>query len=207
LRKSKTHHPDRGGDEWAFVIVNRAYEYLSELAEQAAGELSRDSKASTASRRERGTTAGGENGRIRPGLTDKGIEPARVVLVEVVWLRYEASDVLSLIEKAEDRNLSGSVHVRWPDPSHVEAALGHPFASRILAALNASFDDLRGRTAPLTARSQVDRGTFEAWLSYPSGTAAAAAFKVLHVGLKARGLGVRQWTRDLTVPKEGDGVE
>ena len=37
---------------------------------------------------------------------------------------------------------------------------------------------------------------------YPSGSLAWDAFKTLHLSLKLRGLGVRQWTRDLTVPRE-----
>ena len=42
---------------------------------------------------------------------------------------------------------------------------------------------------------------FVAWLSYPSGDRAWKAFQVLHESLNARGLGVRQWTRDMIVPK------
>ena len=35
--KSKKHHPDMGGDEWAFRMVARAYEVLKTTAERAAG--------------------------------------------------------------------------------------------------------------------------------------------------------------------------
>ena len=46
--KSKKHHPDRGGDEWAFRMVARAYEVLKATASitpragtVAAGEAAR----------------------------------------------------------------------------------------------------------------------------------------------------------------------
>ena len=46
---------------------------------------------------------------------------------------------------------------------------------------------------------------FYRWDTEPDGHAAWQAFKHLHVGLKARGLGVKQWTRDLIVPREPSG--
>lgn len=70
--KSKKHHPDRGGDEWAFRVVARAYEILSARADGAAPRRAAPSEIS----------------RVRPGVHDRGLDPARVVAVEVEWRRY-----------------------------------------------------------------------------------------------------------------------
>jgi hypothetical protein len=185
--KSKKHHPDLGGDEWAFRIVTRAYEILSSsVTFQNVIQVEVP-----------------DTGRVRPGVHDRQVIPSRLVAIEMVWVRYEVEDVLTLLaEKSENRSVSGALTVTWPDPN-----LGGvlPLAlptDRILRALNAAFDDVTRRTSPSSSKSQIDGGKFEAWLSYPNGNLAWAAFKVLHVGLKARGLGVRQWTRDITMPRD-----
>jgi hypothetical protein len=195
-RKSKRYHPDVGGDEWAFRIVVRAYEILSEPV--SADVLPPTSRVSVADPP--------DTGRIRLGMVDKGVEPVRRVQVEMIWMRYEVADFLELLsEPSEDRNLSGTLHIVWPDPDLAELAARLPQADRILRALNAAFDDLRARTRPLTARSEIEQGRFEAMLGYSDGPTAGEAFKLFHVSLKARGLGVRQWTRDVTVPREPVG--
>lgn len=190
-KKSRKHHPDHGGDDWAFKIVVRAYEALSQAVE-------REKIASQA--REAPDT-----GRIRAGVQDKGIDPARVVHVEMVWMRYEVGDLLSLMaEKGDNRNLSGSLNVAWPGEDFAAEAEALPNAEKILRALNAAFDELRQRTRPTGARSRIEAGRFEATLGYPSGHSAWEAFKLFHVGLKARGLGAKQWTRDVTIPRDSE---
>lgn len=198
-QKSKKYHPDAGGDEWAFKIVVRAYEILIGSAGPSAVTTDLGARSAPAS------PQAPDNGRIRAGIVDKGIDPMRLVLIEVLWLRYEVGDLLELIGAARpaDRHLSGSLTLTWPDPALADRALRLPYADRILRALNAVFDEARAHPSVLAARSQIDGGRFEALLSYPSGSAAWGAFKALHVSLKARGLGVRQWTRDRTVPREG----
>ena len=190
--KSKKHHPDCGGDDWAFRIVVRSYEALLAAAE-------------TGSLRTRAAVAQGDapdTGRIRPGVHDKEIDPSRIVLIEVLWMRYELEDYLALLQKRpEDRSLSGSLNMTWPDPELPGDPRGIVYADRILLALNAAFDELRFKTEILTARSHIENGRFEAWISYPTGRAAHAAFKHLRTNLRARGLGVKQWTRDLAIPR------
>jgi curved DNA-binding protein CbpA len=192
--KSKKHHPDLGGDEWAFRIVVRAYEILSE-----GPGATRGPSVSTVREREEAD----DKGRVRPGVVDKRVEPTNLVNVEMLWMRYEVEDFLELLTpRTEDRHLSGSLTITWPDPTLADRAATIPRADRILRALNAAFDEARARPEVRGARSRIEAGRFEAWLSYPNGGAAWQAFKALHVGLKARGLGVKQWTRDLTVPRD-----
>lgn len=191
-QKSMKHHPDHGGDDWAFRVVVHAYNLITS---GAAVELARtlDEKAA----------ASKEVTRIRPGVHDKEIHPSRIVLVEILWMRYSVEDFFALLgDKSKNPQLSGSMKITWPDPDLPGDPRGIPFSDRILVALNAAFDDLRGKTSPLKARSSIDTGRFEAWLSYSSGKAASLAFKHLHVQLHARGLGVRQWTRDMILPRE-----
>jgi hypothetical protein len=188
--KSKKHHPDLGGDEWAFRIVAKAYEVLS----GATGfqTVRTNFKEETF-----------DSGRIRPGVHDKAVHPGRIVAVEMVWVRYEVEDVLTLMaEKSQQRSVSGALTLIWPDPALTEPVPRTIPTDRVLAALNASFDELKQKTTPDSARSHIDLGRFEAWLSYPNGHLAWGAFKVFHNGVKARGLGVRQWTRDLILPRE-----
>jgi hypothetical protein len=191
-QKSKKHHPDHGGDDWAFRVVVHAYNLITS---GAALELSRslDPKAAQAE----------ENSRIRPGVHDRDMHPSRLVLVEILWMRYAVDDFFALLgDKSKSPQLSGSIKMTWPDPELPGDPRGIPFADRILLALNGAFDELRGKTSPLKARSNIEVGRFEAWLSYPNGKSASMAFKHLHVQLKARGLGVRQWTRELILPHE-----
>lgn len=193
-KKSKKHHPDGGGDEWAFRVVVRAYEVATQTLER---EL-------LASR----TREAPDTGRIRAGVQDKGIEPGRVVDVEMVWMRYEVDDVMGLlVEKlsGEDRNLSGSLEISWPAAQLADRAEDLPNSSKILGALNAAFDDLRLRTPTTGARSKIEDGKFWATLGYANGKVASDAFKHFHVNIKARGLGVKQWTRDVTIPRD-DGT-
>jgi hypothetical protein len=190
-RKSKKHHPDVGGDEWAFRIVALAYQSLAGARPEAGKPAAP------------GRPAPRETSRIRAGLTDRDVEPGRLVAVEVLWRRYEVNDFLDLLSDAPgQRNLSGSLELTWPDPQATGPALSADHQERVHRALNAAFDDIRGRTPVLTARSNILDGRFEATLTYRDGPSAADAFKRLHVNLRARGLGVRQWTRDVTVPRE-----
>lgn len=194
-RKSKKHHPDHGGDDWAFRIVVHAYQLIN------------SGNGSTvllpAESRPVSPQEPSQSGSIRLGVHDKETPATRLVLVEVLWMRYSVEDVFELLgDRTTNRQLSGSIKITWPDTDLPGDPRGVPFADRILVALNGAFDELRFKTSPLKARSHIDSGRFEAWLSYLNGPAATAAFKHLHVTLKARGLGVRQWTREMLIPRK-----
>ena len=140
-------------------------------------------------------------------MKDHDFEPARMVLVEVLWLRMEVSDIYALLDRREGSSFSGSLQLRWPDP---EAGLEGPtdpaMLHEVLGALTECFDLIRGRPGVLNARSRTERGRFEAWLSYSSGQDAWKAFTKLRPELNRRGLGVRQLTRDMTIPRDANGA-
>ncbi|MEW4567373.1 DnaJ domain-containing protein [Tautonia sp. JC769] len=204
-RKSKKHHPDVGGDEWAFRIVVRAYEILTQRPSEVVSppspydfedpDLEHDAAPS------RDWAA--ESERVRPGVRDKDYPPGRMVLVEVLWFRMEIADIYALLDRTEASSFSGSLHLTWPDP---ETPLDHPLdpveLHAVLSELADAFDQVRSRPGVLNASSRADRGRFEAWLSYASGRDAWTAFTSLRPALNSRRLGVRQLTRELTIPRE-----
>jgi hypothetical protein len=190
-KKSKKHHPDGGGDEWAFRVVVWAHESLTQ-------RLERDRMVAMA----RETP---DVGRIRQGIQDKGVDPTRLVHIEVIWLRYEVDDVMGLLaekKSGESRNLSGSLAITWPGEDVNIPPSQIPNVAKILNALNAAFDDLRARTSTTLFQSRIEDNRFSANLGYATGKLAYEAFKHLHNNLRARGLGVKQWTRDVTLPRE-----
>jgi hypothetical protein len=189
--KSKKHHPDVGGDEWAFRVVVRAYEILSAMP--AAPSAPSQPQAARSAPTER----------IRAGIQDKVADPARLCDVEILWLRYPVADLFELVsEDAEDRNLSGTINIVWPSTLPAAPKPAPALAAEIVRLLDDVFDDMRVKTRVVSSRCQREGGRFSGWLSYPSGQRAWDAFTVLHNLLKSRGLGVRQWTRDLVVPRE-----
>ena len=183
-RQSMRHHPDVGGDAWAFRIVAQSYEVMMTGFEVAAIKAARLEPV--------------EAGHIRPGFVDRGVEPSKLVAVEVLWVRYEARDLMSLMaeRRAEDRNLSGSIQLTWPDPE--AGAAGEAATLAVLTRAVQAAAKRRGIVS-----STVDEGPMglSATLSYASGPVAQKAFHDLHADLKVRGLGVRQWSRDLSVAR------
>jgi curved DNA-binding protein CbpA len=206
--KTKKHHPDRGGDEWAFRVVVRAYEILKATVPFAPVAPSPPPPRPTSSPPPKPSTSGHapeppEVGQARPGIEDKSVDPTRLVDVEVLWVRFEVEDFFELLaEDRENRDLSGCIQISWPDPALAGPAREIPGGDQILTTLNSVFDLMQAKTRVITARSGVEDGRFVGWLSYPSGSRAWKAFQTLHDTLKGRGLGVRQWTRDLIIPRD-----
>jgi len=191
--KTKKHHPDHGGDEWAFRVVVRAYEILTTTPSEV-----RDS----ASARPAPRPAAAAAERVRPGVHDKLGEPAKIIDIEILWVRFAAADLFELVGGDEDQNLSGSINIAWPSSTLDGAARDPAQTAEILRQLDEVFDQMRVQTRVVSARSGREGDRFVGWLSYPSGDRAWKAFQILHQALKARGLGVRQWTRDMIVPRE-----
>jgi curved DNA-binding protein CbpA len=219
-RRSKRHHPDLGGEEWAFRIVVWAYETIG--AEQAAAEAPRLfrvgdvedilRRAAPAPEPDPEPTEAGpveddwaaQSERVRMGVRDRDYPPTSMVLVDVIWMRYEVGDVRDLLGKTrgEDRNVSGSLHLRWPDPDEPEQGLEMAESPKILAELRLLYEWLQVRPDVVGSRLHPAKGRFEAWLTYPNGAAAWQAFLALRPALNGAGLGVRQRTRDLTIPRD-----
>jgi hypothetical protein len=226
-RKAKQHHPDTGGEEWAFRILVQSYEVLSTArvvqatqaeyrtrptASDPADAARRDATtAQHGPHPEQGPSSSGHFGAgakvrsesVRPGVHDASDDPARIVDVEQLWVRFEV-DHLWLLQDGgrEDRFLSCSLNLSWPEPELASRATAIPDAEAILASLTEVFERIHIETPVVNSRCKVEDGKFQGWLSYPNTHLAWGAFNRLHKDLNARGLGVKQWTRDLIVPRE-----
>lgn len=189
--KARKHHPDRGGDEWAFRIVVQAYEVLMagfpEYAESALPAVHSEFD---------------ETGHVRAGVRDRLADPWRSVAVEIVRARRRVDDVIELVGGDRGRKgLIGSLQLWWPDPALPRVPARDERIAEILEQLVQVFDRLRDQTPVLSARaeSDLDEGRFECRLTFADGGLAWRAFKTLRTLLNVRNLGVRQWTRDVVV--------
>jgi hypothetical protein len=226
-RKAKQHHPDVGGEEWAFRILSQSYEVLSTArvvqATQAEFRVRPSSptsaaeaaRAETAPPRGESRGAGASAGatssartkpsteKVRPGVRDAAHDPTKVVDIEKLWVRFEV-DHLWLLQDGgrEDRFLSCCLNISWPDPELANQAGTIPDGVETLAKLREVFDDVHIHTPANNSRCKVEDHKFQGWLSYPNTQLAWNAFQKLHEGLNARGLSVKQWTRDLIIPRD-----
>jgi hypothetical protein len=226
-RKAKHHHPDAGGEEWAFRIVAQAYEILStarvtqatraefrgrpDPTDVPAPEAPHHAQQQPAPGAGAGAGAGGWSGAaaraaadgVRPGVSDAVHDPTRVVDVEKLWVRYEVDHVWLLHEgSSEDRFLSCSLNITWPDPQLANRAGALPGAEAVLRDLTEAFEVVRQHVPVTGARCEVQDHRFQGWLSYAGTQLAWKGFNKLHQELNARGLSVKQWTRDLIIPRE-----
>ena len=64
-----------------------------------------------------------------------------------------------------------------------------------------AFDQMIINTRVVTSRSRIEDDQFGGWLAYSNFDRAFKAVGVLHELLKSRGLGMRQWSRDLFIPR------
>jgi curved DNA-binding protein CbpA len=224
--KVKQHHPDAGGEEWAFRIVAQAYEILStERVSQAThaefrARPTRPAKPAWEARSgnekepprqnqaEKESASSGSPPRaaadgVRAGISDPVHDPVRVVNVEKLWVRYEVDHVWLLHEgSSEDRFLSCCLNISWPDPTLASRAESLPGREEILHQLTEAYDAVRRHTPIAAARCETEDHRFQGWLSYAGTQPAWAAFNKLHQELNARGLSVKQWTRDLIIPRQ-----
>ena len=56
-------------------------------------------------------------------------------------------------------------------------------------------------TRVVTSRSRVEDDRFAGWLSYSNFDRAWKSVNTMHELLRSRGLGLRQWSRDLFIPR------
>jgi hypothetical protein len=200
-RKSKTLHPDAGGEEWAFRVLAQSYEMLSTARVRRAALAETEGTRTVAPVGRPGEPS---SETLRGGIHDKTIVPHLILAVEHLCVRYLWDDAayLWLVQKKsdEERFLSCSLNLSWPD--QIEGALlNEREAAPIVASLSDIFDHMVVSTRAITSRSQIDVKQFGGWLSYSSFDRSLKALKVLHEAAKSRGLGLRQWSRDLFIPK------
>lgn len=211
--KSKRHHPDVGGDEWAFRVIHQSYEILSrarvgvratpaaEPARPAAPTPAEDPTTPRRRRSDHSPPSASSNGEtVRPGFRDK-VADAALVDVEILRLRYEAEHLwLFRAGTVEDRTLSSSLNISWPSAS--TSGLNGVDSSRVLPRLDAALKVVAGTTEATTIRSRMEDGKFSGWASYATVEEAWAGFRALREALKVGDLGVRQWSRDIVIPRE-----
>jgi hypothetical protein len=227
-RKAKQHHPDVGGDEWAFRILSQAYEILStaRVVQATEAEFRTRPTAEHPSPRSAGAGAythaqaahhAGPSGAagpfgagprtrdetVRPGVSDAVSDPTRVVDIEKLWVRYEVDHLWLMHEgKSDDRFLSCCLNISWPDPELASRAASIPGADEILLDLKEAFEEVHIHTPVVNSSCQIEDHKFQGWLSYSSTQLVWKAFNKLHEELNARGLSVKQWTRDLIIPRD-----
>jgi hypothetical protein len=221
--KAKRYHPDTGGEDWVFRIVAQAYELMSiaRVVQAAERETSRPPRRPTMNvapaaaphshthphpEPPRGASARGrmdQTETVRPGLHEPAVHPSQVVDVEKLTVRFEADHVWLITEHAADqRLLSCCLNVTWPDSSLNAPAESSAGNSVILTALSGVFDAVCTRAKPVSCHSLVLEGQFSGWLSFASNDRASAAFALLVDQIHAAGLVVKQWSRDIIIPRD-----
>jgi DnaJ domain len=191
--KCKKHHPDLGGDEWAFRMVARAYEVLKTTA--VAGVTN------GAVHRANGWTVppAGNDAAEQPEMA---LDEFRTVDVDLIWMRFETEGMARILTAPDgsEETLSVCLVIAWPDARLVAHAAGQESAAEILRALVELFERLRGSTEVFAGRSRIEDGQFVGWLSYPNVLAAQDAFILLRKTLQDQGLAVKLRTTDERVP-------
>jgi len=201
-RKCKIFHPDAGGEEWAFRVLAQSYEMLCTARVVRATRTEQEHPLGGAATPDRHQEPSVET--VRGGIHDKGLPPARMVGVEHLCVRYlwDEAAYLWLTQKQpdEERFLSCSLNLSWPDQGP-EAAVEDRDSATIVAQLQEIFDHLIVSTRVITSRSHAGDNQFAGWLSYSNFDRSSKALKTFHDAVRSRGLGLRQWSRDLYVPK------
>ena len=229
-QKSMKHHPDKGGDEWAFRVVTRAYEILSteRVVDRASEESARPPRSAPAGARvdpqppPRATWADG----FRPSSPRAGTDPdstvnikgwggpprshageapgevSRIVAAELLILRFELECSVDLFARsAEDRNLSCSMHVTWPVAEQAEQARSIPDAAKILRQVGEAFKAKGVRKHALKKKAEVEEGRFEGWLTYPTAIMASEALEAFREALAREGLELEKQVREMAIPR------
>jgi DnaJ domain len=200
-QKAKRYHPDAGGEEWSFRILVQAYEMLS------SARVARATHVDAPARREQPARSRPDrtNESVHSGIHDSGVEPSRMVAVELLCVRYlwDDAEYLWLTQRSpdQDRFLSCNLNISWPDlaPNQRAETVGDP--APIVAALHEVFDQMIITSRVVTSRAREDEDRFAGWLSYSNFDRAWKSVNTMHELLTARGLGLRQWSRDLFIPR------
>jgi hypothetical protein len=207
-RKSKTFHPDKGGEEWAFRVLVRSYEMLSRARVMRATRAEPEQRPTRAApgrsyAEQRPVEPSAET--VRSGIHDADVSPVRLVGVEHLCVRYlwDDADYLWLTQKQpdEERFLSCSLNLSWPDQGQAFGSPSDKESAAIASKLVDVFDHMVVATRVITSRSHAGEHQFAGWLTYSSFDRSWKALKTLHDALRSQRLGLRQWSRDLFIPK------
>jgi DnaJ domain len=226
--KAKRYHPDAGGEDWTFRILAQSYEILSTARVARASATHRDPGPRQAeaqahaqhahTQQQAHAQARAQNQpraeRVKPerksesvhaGIFDHETPRARLVAVELLCIRYmwDDTDYLWLTQRIpdEDRFLSCNLNIEWPDQDAASRPTSHEEAGEIVTALQAAFDHMVVNTRVVSSRSRVEDDKFLGWLAYSNFDRAFKAVNMLHETLNARRLGMREWSRDLFIPR------
>jgi hypothetical protein len=222
--KSKKHHPDLGGDEWAFRMVARAYEVLKATSGGASPPVEPSPWVRPAASDfffqgrfpfgagdpEATATAAEAEGAEADAEPAAEAEPPRAdapgifhqVEVELIWIRFGMPGAAA--EHAEGGTLSVCMVVSWPLRSLVARSAEYANLDKTLRRVIEAFDGVRG-AGPLSARSRIEDGQFVGWLSFPDVLTAQAAFLRLRDDLRRHDMTVHLQTRDEVVPESWAG--
>jgi len=200
-QKAKKYHPDAGGEDWSFRILVQAYEMLSAARVARAARDDSPARPQTAGRPR--PEHGAET--VHAGIHDRDVHPSHVLAVELLCVRYlwDEADYLWLIQRApdEDRFLSCNLNMSWPDLSGADAAAGPGHREPVITTLTEIFDHMIITSHVLTSCSRAQEDRFGGWLSYSNFDRAWKAVNSLHALVRSHGLGLRQWSRDLFIPR------
>jgi hypothetical protein len=200
-QKAKRFHPDGGGEEWAFRILVQAYEMLSSARVARATRI--EPAAPTIRPAGPKPQRGAES--VHAGIHDTGVEPVRMVGVELFCVRYlwDDAEYLWLTQRApdEDRFLSCNLNLSWPDQGVAQSDELFNQQPAILTTLHEIYDQMIISTRVAASRSRAEEDRFAGWLTYSNFDRAWKAVSTLHQLLRARGMGLRQWSRDLFIPR------
>jgi hypothetical protein len=207
-QKAKRYHPDVGGEDWAFRIVVQAYEMLSRARVVRAAHAEEFTQRAGTTQRE------GTRPRPRPerradsvhaGIYDKHVAPASMVALELLCVRFlwDEADYIWMTQRTpdEERFLSCSLNFNWPDGGALGFEPDQLDPSTVIPALQSVFDQMIVATRVVSSRIQAADDRFEAWLSYSNFDRAWKAVNTIHQLLIDRGLGLRQWSRDLFISR------
>jgi hypothetical protein len=199
-QKAKRYHPDAGGEDWIFRILSQAHELLCSARVVRATHFATSPRPPAARPRSEPSSE-----TLHPGIHDKDVDPSRVVGVEHLCVRYLWDDASYLWMgqgvPEQERFLSCSLNINWPDAARMEPGATIPDHEEILAALAELFDATIIGTRVINSRSHVENDRFAGWLSYSSFDRSSKALQGLHQALRQSGLGMRQWSRDLFLPR------
>jgi hypothetical protein len=202
--KAKIHHPDAGGEDWAFRILVQAYEMLSaaRVARATHAEPERPSRSATAPVRPK-TARGAET--VHQGIHDSGLDSSKIVAMELLCVRYlwDDADYLWITQRAPDdeRFLSCNLNLSWPDQSSQGQAAAITDHAATIAMLQEIVDHMIITSRAVASRARAEDDRFGGWLSYSSFDRAWKAVNTIHELLRSRGMGLRQWSRDLFIPR------